>query len=77
MNRKCKNFDRYYFSTEPILYLAINYLDTSAKLILISRIIKVYIKYFFSILSFKPIVLLADDLVEAEIIADGCLSEKK
>ena len=75
MNQKCKNFDRYYFSKEPILYLATNYLDTSAKLILISRIIKIYIKYFFSIISFKPIVLLADDLVEAEIVT--ILSEKK
>lgn len=75
MNQKHKNFDRYYFSKEPILYLAKNFLDNNAKIILISRIIKVLIKYILLIGSFKPIVLLIDDLVEREIV--NFLSEKK
>ena len=75
MNKKYKNFDRYYFSNDPILYLAKNFLSKNAKLVLISRIIKVYVKYIFLIIYFKPIVLLIDDLIEAEIV--NSLSENK
>ena len=75
MNEKHKNFDRYYFSKEPILYLAKNFLDNSAKIILIGRLIKVYIRYILLIRSFKPIILLIDDLIEREIV--NFLSEKK
>ncbi len=75
MNKKCKNFDRYYFSNDPILYLAINFLNTNAKLTLITRMIKTYTKYIYLIISFKPIGLLIDDLIEAEIV--NSLSENK
>ena len=75
MNQKCRNFDRYHFSKEPILYLAKNFLDTNAKLVLIIRIIKTYIKYIFLIMSFKPMALLVTDLIEADMV--NFLSEKK
>ena len=75
MNQKSKNFDRYYFSKEPILYLAKNFLDRNAKLVLISRIVKAYMKYIFLIILFKPIVLLVDELIETEIV--NSLSENK